>query len=340
MPHDLRDVFDTELNLESEPEPRLLGPWRRPVQMLAEQDIGGRTSIHDEATAQKVGFQGGAIEGPTHFSQLIPHGHALFGDAWHECGCISAHYLSPCVEGDEVQAWAQSVPDTAVLAEAGLQKRDGTPVLSATLSLGPDHPETELDALMARLRPAEQLVILRDMKIGTKGAEIERVRMDLDQHMGKLYPFSLAQKLAAITEPCRYYEPEGGRASRWGRPIIPMEMISVLTQHSSGLARFPVRGPVVGLFANQEIRLLDGPLFVGEDYLLEREVIGLSESRRVESSWVRTSIREAASERLVATTLLNSAVIKASYPSYDEERAALGQEPGLSRPPCAPPTTG
>ena len=89
-------------------------------------------------------------------------------------------------------------------------------------------------------------------------------------------------------------------------------------------ARFPVRGPVVGLFANQEIRLQGGPLFVGEDYLLEREVIGLSESRRVESSWVRTSIREAASERLVATTLLNSAVLKASYPGYDEERAALG----------------
>ena len=206
---------------------------------------------------------------------------------------------------------------------AGAQKRDGTPVLSATLTLGPDHAETELDALMARLRPPEQLVILRDMKVGMKGAEVERVEMGFDQHMGKLYPFSLADKLAVITEPCAYYTEKGGAESPWGRPIIPLEMISVLTQYTSGLARFPVRQPVVGLFANQEIRLLDGPLFVGEPYLLEREVIMLSESRRVESSWVRTSVREAKSERLVATMLLNGAVMKASYPNYEQERAAL-----------------
>ncbi|MCH8813975.1 MAG: hypothetical protein IH957_02595 [Chloroflexi bacterium] len=311
------------MTLVSEPEPRIVGPWRKPVQMLAEQDIGGRASIHDEETARKAGFTGGAIEGPTHFSQLVPLGHELFGDAWHERGCISAHYQNACVEGDEVQAWAEQDPDGDNRARAGMQKRDGTPVLSATLSIGPDHPETELDALLARLRPADQLVILRDMKIGAKGAEVERVQMGFDQHMGKLYPFTLEEKLAVITESCQYYTKEGGAASPWGRPIVPFEMISVLTQYSSAQARFPVRQPVVGLFANQEIRLLDGPLFVGDEYLLEREVVALSESRRAESSWVRTSVREAKSERLVATTLLNSAVLKASYANYEEERAGL-----------------
>lgn len=317
------DVFETELSEASEPEPRLVGPWRKPVQMLAQQDIGGRTSIHDDATAEKVGFVAGPIEGPTHFSQLVPLGHAHFGDAFHERGCISSHYLSPCVEGDEVQAWSALAPDDAGRVKAGATKRDGTPVLSATLSLGPDHPETELDALMARLRPPEQLVILRDLAVGAKGAEIERVRMDFDQHMGALYPFSLAQKLGVITEPCAYYTAEGAEKSPWGRPLIPFEMISVLTQYTSPKSRFAVRQPVVGLFANQEMRLLDGPLFVGEDYLLEREVVAISESRRVESYWVRTAVREAKSERLVAHVLLNSACMKASYPSYEQERAAL-----------------
>ena len=323
MTHSLNEVFETELTAVDEPEARLVGPWREPVQMLAEQDIGGRTSIHDEETAQKVGFQGGAIEGPTHFSQLVPLGHALFGEAWHERGCISSHYLSPCVEGDSVQAWAERPEAGAVIACAGMSKRDGTPVLSATLSLGPDHPETELEALMGRLWPAGELVILRDLKVGAKGAEREAVRMEFDQHMGSLYPFSLAQKLAAITEPCAHYTPEGGKASPWGRPIIPFEMISVLTQYSSGRARFPVRQPVVGLFANQEIRLVDGPLFVGADYQLEREVVLISESRRVESYWVRTKVFDE-SERLVAVTLLNSALMKASFPDYEAERAALG----------------
>ena len=87
----------------------IAGPLRSPKQMLAEQDIGGRTSIHDDATAEKVGFRGGAIEGPTHFSQLVPLAHAVFGDAWHERGCISSHYLNPCVEGEEVQVLESAV---------------------------------------------------------------------------------------------------------------------------------------------------------------------------------------------------------------------------------------
>jgi len=324
MNHPVDGIFETELSEVGEPEPRIVGPWRAPAQMLADQDIGGRTSIHDEKTANEVGFVGGPIEGPTHFSQLVPLAHALFGDAWHERGCISSHYLSPSVEGDEVQAWAEPVAEGALSARAGMQKKDGTPVLSATLTLGPDHPETELDALLARMRPPEQLVILRDLRVGQKGAEIERVRMDFDQHMGALYPFSLSQKLARITEPCAHYTAEGAAKSPWGRPIIPFEMISVLTQYTAYLAKFAARQPSVGLFANQEIRLLEGPLFVSEAYLLEREVIALSESRRVESSWVRTQVREASSEKLVATTLLNAAVLKASYPDYEAERAKLG----------------
>ena len=53
-------LFDTALTLT--------GPLRQPRQMLAEQEYDDHTSIHDDETAQKLGFQGGAIEGPTHFS--------------------------------------------------------------------------------------------------------------------------------------------------------------------------------------------------------------------------------------------------------------------------------
>ena len=177
------DIFETELTLVDNPEARMVGPWRRPAQMLAEQVVGGRASIHDEETARKAGFQGGAIEGPTHFSQLVPLGHELFGDAWHERGCISAHYQNACVEGEEVQAWAEGARDGSSLVQAGMQKRDGTPVLSASLSVGPEHPETELDELLGRLRPADSLVILRDMSVGMKGAETERVAMSFDQQL-------------------------------------------------------------------------------------------------------------------------------------------------------------
>jgi len=73
----------------------LAGPWRQPHQMLNTQVYDSHASIHDDATAQKLGFQGGTIEGPTHFSQFAPLCERLWGKAWFETGCISAHYRNP-----------------------------------------------------------------------------------------------------------------------------------------------------------------------------------------------------------------------------------------------------
>ena len=51
---------------------RLVGPWRQPCQMLHAQVYDSHASIHDDATAQRLGFKGGTIKGPTHFSQFAP----------------------------------------------------------------------------------------------------------------------------------------------------------------------------------------------------------------------------------------------------------------------------
>ena len=79
----------------------------------------------------------------------------------------------------------------------------------------------------------------------------------------------------------------------------------------------------MGLFADQEIRLIKGPLFVGEPYEIEREVVRLSGSKRTESAWVKTSVFLPGSDEALATMLLNSATMKESYARYAEERAAL-----------------
>jgi hypothetical protein len=290
----------------------LAGPLRAPRQMLSEQEYGGHVSIHDDAMAEKLGFRAGPIEGPTHFSLFPPLLGYIWGEAWFTRGCLSAHYQNMVVEGEEVRAFAE-VPDafshrTRVWAE----KADGTPVLEASASLGPG--PTLLEERLAALRPPERLVILEDLKVGMKGAQDEHVRMDMGQPMGALYPFSLAQKLSVITEPSIWYDE--GVASPWGRPIIPLEMVSVLAEYSSHKARFPVKGPAVGLFADQEIRMIDGPLFVGEDYLIRREIVALSESRRTESYWVKSRIFDSAGQRLRAEMLLNHATLKDSYAGY------------------------
>jgi hypothetical protein len=303
-------IFDTPLSL--------CGPLRQPKQMLADQEYSGHTSIHDDEMAEKLGFRAGPIEGPTHFSQFVPLLAHLWGNAWFERGCLSAHFQNMVVEGESVRAFVELPAPGATRARAWAEKADGTPVLEASASLGPDHGATLLEQRMAQLRPPERLVILEDLRVGMTGAQDEPVRMDAEQHMGNLYPFSLKQKLERITENSSWYA--DGASSPWGRPVIPLEMISVLAEYSSPKAGFPVRHPVVGLFADQEIRMIDGPLFVGEDYLIRREIAALSESKRTESYWVRTRIYDVSGQHLKAEMLLNHATLKHSYPDYDAVR--------------------
>jgi hypothetical protein len=290
----------------------LRGPLRHPKQMLADQEYGGHTSIHDDATAEKFGIRAGPIEGPTHFSLFPPLLAQIWGRTWFERGCLSSHYLNMVVEGEAVRAFAEIPADGATSTRVWAEKEDGTPVLEA--SAGIDNSETLLAERMAALRPPERLLILEDLHVGMKGAADERVRMDPDQHMGALYPFSLNQKLAAITETSPWYS--DAKASPWGRAIIPLEMVSVLAEYSSHHAKFPVKGPAVGLFADQEIRMIDGPLFVGETYVIRREIVALAESRRTESYWVRSKIYDATGEVLKAEMLLNHATLKDSYAGY------------------------
>lgn len=297
----------------------LAGPLREPRQMLGDQEYGGHASIHDDAMAEKLGFRAGPIEGPTHFSQFQPLLAHIWGQAWYERGCISSHFLNMVVEGEKVRAFAEIPAAGATSTRVWAEKADGTPVLEASASIGNSSGPTLLEQRMAALRPPGKLLILEDLKVGMTGAKEERVRMDPDQHMGSLYPFSLNQKLAAITETSPWYS--DAKASPWGRAIIPFEMLSVLFEYSSREAAFPVKGPAVGLFADQEIRVIDGPLFVGEEYVLRREIVALAQSKRTESYWVKTRVFDSKGEKQVAEMLLNHASMKNSYAGYAEAQA-------------------
>jgi len=313
-------AFDTAIVEDGE---TLAGPWRAPKQMLAAQAYDGHASIHDDAVAQKMGFKAATIEGPTHFSQFAPLCERLWGDAWFATGCLSAHYRNAVFAGEEVQAIAAKPQAGQDLTDIRMVKRDGTEVLRGTASVGRKAPATALDKrLRDDLKPLADPVILRDVKIGMKTRR-QTVRMDFDQNMGELYPFSLREKLRVITEPSWLYEPERAAAGKWGRAIIPFEMLSVLFQYRSKDDTFPTKGPAVGLFADQEIRLIDGPLFVGQSYEVEREAVALSGSRRTESLWARTYVFAPQTNRLVATMLLNLATMKESFVGYASEHARL-----------------
>ena len=48
-----RNPFEAEI---AEDRAQLIGPWRNPRQMLAEQVYDNHVSIHDDATAKRLGF--------------------------------------------------------------------------------------------------------------------------------------------------------------------------------------------------------------------------------------------------------------------------------------------
>jgi len=295
--------FDTEITLT--------GPWRFLAQMLAEQEYDGHASVHDDVTAESLGLAGAPIEGPTHFSQIDPLAVAAWGPAWFERGCASAHFRTMVVEGEEVQA-------SLVLAGEGGRidavKRDGTPVLTGTASIGPEHGDTELERRLAGQSDPGELHIIDQLAVGETRRSPRPARIARDERNGAGYPFSLDEKLERITEPHPWYTADGGSTSPWGRAVVPIEMISVLA-HKTGVS-WPVRTPSLGLFLDLEVRLVNGPVFVEQDHDVEHEIVGLSQSRRTESYWTRSTLTDVSTGRVTAVVLLHSGVFKDSYPGY------------------------
>jgi hypothetical protein len=294
---------------------KVMGPFRSPAQMLADQVVDGHASVHDGDQAAGLGLAGAPIEGPTHFSQFDPLATAIWGTAWFERGCISSHFRTMVVEGEQVQATLITTGPQTGRIEA--YKADGSPVLEGSVSLGPDHPPTALDLRRDAQGDPGDLFIIDQLEVGMLGDTDRIVSMGFDEHNGPAYPFSQADKVAKITEPHPWYTPQGAASSPWGRAILPIEMISVIANKSSN--RWPVRSPVMGLFLDLEIKLIHGPVFLDQTYRLHREVIGLSQSRKTESYWVRTTLTDTDTEKVAAEVTLHSGVFKASYPDYPTE---------------------
>jgi hypothetical protein len=299
----------------------LSGPFRSPRNMLAEQAYGGHASIHDDSTAQKMGFKSATIEGPTHFSQFVPLGFAVWGDRFLREGCLSVAYKTACHDDEQVQAFLTKPMAGETQVEIWMTRADGAEVLRGTASVGSKGPPSALSAKLAALPPADPMrVIHRDVSPGDKRERLA-VRLGTNDVMGELYPFSLRQKLTAITEPSPLYE-EGGD-DRFGGPVIPFEMVSVLLHHRAATDPWLGKAPTIDLFVDQEISMIDGPLMVGVDYEIERTIVALSGSRRTESTWIRTDVFKPGESKLLASMLLNLASFKESYPAYDEIAAQI-----------------
>ena len=107
-----------------------------------------------------------------------------------------------------------------------------------------------------------------------------------------------------------------------GAPVPEECHLTIRGSEIVGRVTSAVRSPALGLFLDLEIRLLHGPVFVDQDYTIAREIVGLSQSRRTESYWTRTTLTDVSTGQATAEVLLHSGVFKESYPGYPKHRLA------------------
>jgi len=317
------------------------GEWRRPHNDLQEQEVGGgHKAIHDDATAAKVGLKLAPIHGTVHWSQLTPLLLQAFGPAWFETGSISVHFLNMVGHLQPVRAFLAK-PDpgkTAQQVDVWMEHLDGKVVFEGTASVGlkPGGMTTMAQSKIASIKPVKGSLLFNRIEPGTKSLDLEPAKIEFDQVIGPLFPFTHRRKLEIITEFHPWFSEEAGQSSPWGRPILPPESFNQIMLGMVGDAappRFPPspgdewlhkalggRTPV-GLFGGCEVILHSGPIFVGQAYDCIRELVGRGETPKAEFRWTRTYLHESGSGKLVAEMTLQEMQLKNSLEGYAELRS-------------------
>jgi len=236
------------------------GEFREPRNSAAEV----KGSIHDDATASKLGFKGGTVAGSIHMDQFVPGLVELYGERWFETGAMSLYFTQATVDREAVQASIEPGEDHARLT---MHNEAGAQICEGTATLGRD-PQSELARRMAGQTPAEpsRLRILKDMAVG-------------EEHRGipvRIEPEHLAAYLERITEPMAAYRDDG--------VLSPAQLV-----HLAHMTRKQVLAkaaqPSVGLFGALEVEAIAGPIRAGVDYLARTKTLKFSESPRTENAW-------------------------------------------------------
>lgn len=268
-------------------------------------------SIHDDETAAKLGFRGGAVAGSIHFDQFGPALVDVFGQHWFEHGSLGLYFQHALVDNEPVEGFIE-YDDSAVLplrdsrvniqmlTPEGVTVAEGTATAGHVDSLS---PVTDIDR---RSVDPSTLRILGKAEIGMKlpavsvsprtGDQINRVTSNI------------------MTAPLDWYTGE----SPWGGPICSPLTISRLMTGDVMNPLGRVFGRVVPLYGALEMRVLDGPLMFNDDYVVEAVLTDVSETPKTEIFWCDISARRATNPGagVVAEFTMMARIVKASSPLY------------------------
>jgi hypothetical protein len=278
-----------------------VGPLRRSINNA--RNVPG--SIHDDATATKLGFRGGTVAGSIHLELFPPLLLKAFGKRWFERGAISMYFLNATTDREAVCAFLKEPPLDATDAQVDvwIERDDGMRVAEGTASVGsPKEPTALLRRPLDRF-DAGQLRILGGLKVGDRFE-------DCDAFLTK---DAMTERMKVITEPLEWYT----KPSPWGGPIAtPATMVQLLYSQSIATLRAKL-GRAVGLYGAIELRNIGGPVLVEHPYRVSGRILALGQSPKTEYMWFETALSEAAGNRVAEMRMLLR-FMKASSPLYKD----------------------
>lgn len=279
----------------------LAGGLRRPVNRAA----GARGSIHDDATASKLGFRGGTVAGSVHLDLFPPLLLRAFGPRWFERGTLSMYFLNATTDREPVQAFMQLPPQdvTDAQVDVWVEREDGMKVGEGTASVGdPGQPTALGRRPLDRFEPGEPR-ILRAVHAG----------LELPAQGVIASSTAQAERMDTISDRLDWYTED----SPWGAPVVtPSGMVRLLyAQPVAGLRES--FGGAVGLFGAIELRNVSGPVLVDHPYQVSGRVLAAGQSPKTEYFWFETGLDDPDGRRVAELRMLLR-FMKASSARYKE----------------------
>ncbi|MFN8508853.1 MAG: hypothetical protein U0547_14980 [Dehalococcoidia bacterium] len=275
-----------------------------PFREVRNPNASGAGSIHDTATAQKLGFRGGTVAGSNHMDLFAPLATKAWGKAWWETGSLSLYFRNATLDREPVSARMKTpARDHDTQADVWMNREDGMLVCEGTVSVGDAGEPSALRRLdMATIDPAG-VRILEKLHPG-----------DLIPETGAIYSGKQQEdRLGITTEPMDWYRGD----SPWGGPIVtPAGYVGLLYGQAIRSLRLSI-GKVVGLFGAIEIRNVNGPLLVDTPYVVHGKVLAVGQSPKTEFFWYETYADDTSGKRIAEHRMLLR-FMKASSPLWAE----------------------
>ena len=266
----------------------LIGPFRSPHNTAA-QAAG---SIHDDATATKLGFKGGTVAGSLHMDQFVPQLVEIYGEDWWAKGNISMYFRQATVHGEAVRVFARKGEPHARL---WMENEAGDLIMEGTASCAGADPDSELTHRLKGQATADPgaLRILGNNRVGD---EAKAVPLEVTRE-------ALEKRLETVPEMLAEY--------RGDKAILPPSMqVALFRGAQESIVK--LAGRAVGLFGAIELQSVNGPLRAERAYDGRFRILALSESPKTENIWYQAWAADPESGKDVASMVMYLRFMKAS----------------------------